>query len=96
MGMKTIGDVERMRNECSEGAYQLALIQLAGTGLDIVAYSVALQNLCIVYILQQGFGEGGLVRLFAALYGETAYNVQRASRVLEQAKKINLINNEIS
>lgn len=91
MGMKTIGDVERMRVDCSDGAYQLALIQLAGTGLDIVAYSVALQNLCIVQILKQGFGQAGLERLFTALYGETAYNTQRAARIFEQAKKINLI-----
>ena len=91
MGMKTIGDVERLRIENSEAAYQLALLQLAGTGLDIVAYSVALQNLCIVYILKQGFGEAGLVRMFAALYGESAYNAQRASRIYQQAKKINLV-----
>lgn len=91
MGMKTIGDVERLRIENSEAAYQLALLQLAGTGLDIVAYSVALQNLCIVYILKQGFSEAGLVRMFAALYGESAYNAQRASRIYQQAKKINLV-----
>lgn len=91
MGMKTIGDVERMRNECSDGAYQLALLQLVGTGLDIVAYSVALQNICIVAILKQGFGEAGLTRLFATLYGESDYNTQRAQRVFEQAQKINLI-----
>lgn len=91
MGMKTIGDIERMRNEYSEVAYQLALLQLAGTGLDIVAYSVALQNLCIVAILKHGFGEAGLQRLFAVLYGESGYNEQRAHRVFEQAQKINLI-----
>ena len=91
MGMRTIGDIERLRNEYSDGAYQLALLQLAGTGLDIVAQSVALQNICIVAILRQGFGEAGLVRLFAALYGESTYNVQRAQRIYEQAHKINLI-----
>ena len=91
MGMQTIGDIERLRNEYSDGAYQLALLQLAGTGLDIVAQSVALQNICIVAILRQGFGEAGLVRLFAALYGESTYNVQRAQRIYEQAHKINLI-----
>ncbi len=94
MGMKTVGDIERMRVECSDGAYQLALIQLAGTGLDIVAYSVALQNICIVQILKQGFGEAGLVRLFAGLYGETPYNAQRAHRIFEQAQKINLVDCE--
>lgn len=91
MGMRTIGDVERLRKEYTDGAYQLALIQLAGTGLDIVASSVALQNICIVAILKQGFGEGGLIRLFDALYGENDYNIQRAQRLIEQAKKINLV-----
>jgi ppGpp synthetase/RelA/SpoT-type nucleotidyltranferase len=91
MGMKTIGDVERLRVENSDAAYQLALIQLAGTGLDIIAYSLTLQNLCIVYILKQGFGEAGLVRMFAALYGESPYNAQRASRIYQQAKKINIV-----
>ena len=91
LDMKTIGDIVRMRNEHSESAYQLALIQLAGTGLDIMAKSVALQNLCIVYLLKQGFGEAGLVRLFEALYGDNSYNVQRAKRIVEQAKQINIV-----
>ena len=91
MGMKTIGDVERMRLDYRDSAYQLALIQLAGTGLDIVAYSVTLQNLCIVKILKDGFGEAGLIRMFAALYGESSYNAPRAQRIYQQAQKINLI-----
>ncbi|MCR5821786.1 MAG: hypothetical protein K6F85_02555 [Bacteroidales bacterium] len=91
LNMKTIGDVERMRAECSDGAYQLALIQLAGTGLDIVAYSVALQNLCIVRILKLGFGVAGLTSMFNAIYGESAYNAQRADRIYQQAVRINLI-----
>ena len=91
LGMKTIGDIVGMRNECEEGAYQLALLQLAGTGLDIVANSVALQNICIVYILKQGFGEAGLLRFFISLYGESDYHAQRAQRIYEQARKINIV-----
>lgn len=91
MNMKTIGDIVRMCNKYSESAYQLALLQLAGTGLDIVTYSVAVQNLCIVSILKKGYGEAGLIRLFDALYGENDYHQQRAKRIYEQAKKINLI-----
>lgn len=91
IGMKTIGDIERMRTEFGQNAYQLALIQLAGTGLDIVAYSVTIQNLCIVYILKKGFGVAGLVVMFNTLYGESEYNTQRANRIFEQAKKINLV-----
>jgi ppGpp synthetase/RelA/SpoT-type nucleotidyltranferase len=89
--MNTIGDVVRMRNECSDSAYQLALVQLAGTGLDILASSVALQNLCIVYILKKGFGEAGLVQMFNALYGKNDYNVQRAERIFKQAQRVNII-----
>ena len=91
MNMKTIGDIVRMCNEYSESAYQLALLQLAGTGLDIVTYSVAVQNLCIVSILKRGYGEAGLVHLFDALYGENDYHQQRAKRIYEQARKINLV-----
>ena len=91
LNMKTIGDIVRLRNDYSEYAFQLALIQLAGTGLDILANSVALQNLCIVYILKQGFGEAGLLRLFNALYGENDYNRDRAKRIYGQAKQINII-----
>ncbi len=91
MNMKTIGDIVRMRNDYSESAYQLALLQLAGTGLDIVAYSVAVQNLCIVSILKKGYGEPELVRMFNLLYGENDYHHQRAKRICEQARKINLI-----
>jgi len=91
LNMKTIGDIVRLRNENSDSAYQLALIQLAGTGLDILANSVALLNLCIVYILKQGFGEAGLLHLFNALYGENDYNKDRAQRIYRQAKQINII-----
>lgn len=91
MDMKTIGDIVRMCNDYSESAYQLALLQLAGTGLDIVTYSVAVLNLCIVFILKKGYGEAGLVRLFDALYGENDYHQQRATRIYEQAQKINLV-----
>lgn len=89
--METIGDVVRMRKEYSDSAYQLALVQLAGTGLDILASSVALQNLCIVYILKKGFGEAGLVRMFDTLYGKNDYNVQTAERIFKQAQRVNII-----
>ena len=91
MDMKTIGDIVRMINENTGSAYQLALLQLAGTGLDIVAYSVALQNLCIVTILKKGYGEAGLVHFFDELYGVNDYHKQRAQRIYGQAQKINLV-----
>ena len=91
MGMKTIGDIERLRNTYGDGAYQLSLIQMTGAGSDNMAYSMVLQNICVVAILKQGFGEAGLIRLFAMLYGEGPHNAQHATSVYEQAQKINLI-----
>lgn len=89
--METIGDIVRLRDNYGENAYQLALVQLAGTGLDILASSVALQNLCIVYILKKGFGVAGLVSMFEALYGHNDYNAQRAERNFIQAQRVNII-----
>lgn len=93
LNMKTLGDVERMRSECSDGAYQLALIQLTGTGLDIVAYSVAIQNICIVKVLRSGYGVAGLTRIFQIINGESDYNIQRANTIYQQALRCNLITN---
>ena len=91
MMMRTIGDLERLRNKYGEGAYQLTLLQLAVSKSRNVSHSVALQNICIVAILKQGFGVAGLKRMFAILYGESANNAQRAERIYEQAKKVNII-----
>ena len=82
MGFTTLGSLDRIKKECAEGAYQLALHQFAGTDLDILAYSVALQNLCSVHGLQQ----------FFMMLGHTAESSRlRAQRTLEQAEKIHLI-----
>lgn len=88
---QTIGDVERMKNEYSEDAFQLAVHQIAGTDIDIIAASVALQNLCIVYILKQGLGVKGLEFFYNSLGGADQSNKQRAQRNYEQAKKINIV-----
>ncbi|MCQ2302170.1 MAG: hypothetical protein MJZ94_06050 [Bacteroidales bacterium] len=90
MDFKTLGDIERMIKENSEAAYQLALHQLAGTDLDIVASSLALQNLCIVSIIKKGYGEIGLKFFYETLYGPSDYNIQRAQRTLQQANRINI------
>ena len=91
MGMKTLGDVEKMHKTFFEAAYQLALHQLTGTDLDIIAQSLALQNLCAVYIVKNGGGELDLVKMFDVLNGTNNYNSSRAKRTLEEIEKINII-----
>ncbi|MBR3985841.1 MAG: hypothetical protein IKK04_01695 [Bacteroidales bacterium] len=91
MGFTTLGSLDRLKKECAEGAYQLALHQFAGTDLDILAYSVALQNLCFVHLINHDGSVHGL-RQFFMMLGDTAESSRlRAQRTLEQAEKIHLI-----
>lgn len=90
MGMGTLGDVQRLYKEYREDAYKYALHQFAGTDLDIVASSVALQNLCVVYVAKK-WGAKGLNSLYDALYGKAEYNVQRSNNTMKQLTEINLV-----
>lgn len=91
MGFTTLGDIEQMKESCSEGAYQLALHTLAGTDLDIVAASLALQNMCVVHIYSHGGTVADLQRFYNALNNKSDYNEERAMRTMEHLKKINII-----
>lgn len=91
LGFKTLGDIERLKCDYSEQAYKLSVYQIAGTDLDIIAQSVALQNLCAVYILGNGGGQKGLEYFFNILNENKEYNKQRAQRIVEQAHQINII-----
>ena len=85
MGFETLGDIETMKKQYTEDAYQLALYQIGNTDLDIISSTVAIQDLCAVKILSEGRGEAGLVDFFDLINGKNEYNKTRAARVLEQA-----------
>ncbi|MCQ2277159.1 MAG: HD domain-containing protein [Bacteroidales bacterium] len=91
MQFKTLGDVVRLIKEYSDDAYQLALHQFASTDLDIVALSVAPQNLCIAHIVKNGGGETGLKTFFDKLFGKNNYNRERVHRVYSLCQEINII-----
>lgn len=82
MGLKTLGDVERMRKECSEKAYQLAVYQISGTDLDIIASTLGLQNICIVYVAEKA-GAKGIEFFLNSLNGPSKYNAGTAQRIFE-------------
>lgn len=88
LGFKTLGDVEKMRLDCTEYAYQLALHQLAVTDLDIVASTLALQNLCVVHIVKEGGDEHSLKIFYESLNGSNNYNEDRAKRTLEEVQQV--------
>ena len=90
MGLKTQGDLDKMVRACEEKAFRLAVYQLGVTDIDIITSSVALQNICIVRILEAGAGRAGLRMMFDALYGPSQGNDAMAGLVLDQAKELKI------
>ena len=84
-GMNTIGDVQLFIDDNSDDAHQLALSQLALTDLDILSSSVALQYLCLVYVLKQGGGREGLKTVYDIINGVSEANATLADQMMEQA-----------
>jgi len=88
----TLGDVDRFIKENSEAAYQLAVYQIGNTDLDIIASTVAIQDLCVVHIIKKEGGVHGLKHMFDVLGGESEYNRDRARRILETASQLPFMN----
>lgn len=91
LGMESLGDVQRLIDENSDDAYQLALSQLAVTDLDILSSSAALQYLCLVYVLKHGGGREGLKAVYDTINGESKSNGMLADMMLEQAETLSFM-----
>ena len=94
IGCQTLGDVQNIVKEYSEGAYQIACYQMGLTDLDIVASSVGPQNLCIAFILKNGGGRTGLRHLFDHLLGPSEGNDMMASFLVEQSASFPFMHHE--
>ena len=92
LGFQTLGDVEKMIADYSDDAYELSAFQIAGTDLDIISSTIAIQNLLVVYILENGGGAEGLERMFASVSGDSPYNAVRAGRLVETAAGLHFMN----
>ena len=62
------------------------------SAMDIISSTVAIQDLCIVYILENGGGIAGLKTLFDSLYGESESNHEMAKQIMAQASKLPFMN----
>lgn len=91
LGMKTLGDVERMARDNYDDAYQLALYQLGSTDIDILAETVGLQNLCIVHILKAGGGKPGIRQFFDTVNGSKVQHEAMASIIMQQASRLSFM-----
>lgn len=92
MGCQTLGDVQRIIKDYSEGAYQIACYQMGLTDLDIMASSVGPQDLCVAFILKNGGGRAGLKRLFDHLLGPSMGNDMIAGLLVEQSASFPFMN----
>ena len=87
LGLKTLGDVEAMRKKYSGKAFQLALHQISGTDLDIIASTLGLQNVCLVYAAELG-GQKGIEQFLECLNGPSKYNAESAGRIYDTLLKV--------
>lgn len=92
LGMKTLGDVEKLKMNYGDDAYQLAVYQIGTTDIDIINSTVAIQNLLLVYILENNGGEQGLIEMFEILNGPSDYNQTRAKRLMESIDHLVFMN----
>ena len=92
LGFKTLGDIEKLLQEYSGAAFEIATFQMGLTDLDILSSSVGPQNLCIAYVLKNGGGKAGLVKIFDVLGGEHSGNEIMAQLILDQAKMLPFMN----
>lgn len=91
MGFRTIGDIEAMKNKYFDDAKRFALHRIAGMKLDIIASTVGIINLCIVYLLKDGYGKNGLRRLIVEIYGEVPDLDSRVDKLIGEARDTNII-----
>ena len=85
---ETLGDVERLIADYSDDAYSLAVYEIGNTDLDIISSTVALQDLCIVYLLKKRGGAPALKHMFDILGGRSEYNGERAARIVATASQL--------
>ncbi len=88
IGLKTLGDVEQMKKDCGNYAYELARHHIGNTDLDIVTSIIGIQNLCIVYTLRKGNSKDELVNLLNAIHGNSDKNVAEAEHIYELVNQL--------
>lgn len=91
-GALTLQDLDDLIHNNEEDAYRFAMAQLAETDIDIIASTIALQDILIVDTLKKGKGKEGIVRLFDMLNGPSAHNEALANMACEHARNMPFMN----
>ena len=90
-GMHTLQDVEDFIHDNEDDAYKFAMSQLADTDIDIIASTIALQDLLIVAALKNGGGRQALIHIYDELYGSSVRNESLADMTFKQASNLSFI-----
>lgn len=93
-GLDTLKDLEDFIKENTEDTYQYAVYQLASTDLDIISSTVAIQDMCVVYILKKGGGVEMLKYMFDELGVNSEYNRKRAERIVATAEQLSFMHKQ--
>lgn len=90
MGLRTLGDVEKMKSEYSEAAYKLASSQLGKTDIDIISSNIGIRSLCIIFSLKNP-DILPLTELYKMLGINQNHVSSMANRTYENARALNLV-----
>ncbi len=87
----TLGDIEKLRKDNQEDAYQFAVRLFAETDIDIVASTIGLMCLVIVSLLKLGSGVAGLAFFLKEINGERPSNERIANKYFKIGKGMGLV-----
>lgn len=88
IGIKNLSELESMRIKYSEAVYRLALTQFTGTEIDIIASSVVLINMVILYAVKNGADQERVKKLLQIMMGEKNVGENYAKKLYEVSKVI--------
>lgn len=93
LGFTSIGDIDSLIKDYSEYAYELAVYELATTDLDIISSTLALQDLLIAYIYQNGGDREQLAGILDSLSGSSECNMARAGYLMDLCRNLQFTRN---
>lgn len=88
IGIKNLSELENMRLKYSEAVYRLALTQFTGTEIDIIASSVVLINMVILYAVKNGADQERVKELLQIMMGQKNVGEGYAKKLYEVSKII--------
>ena len=88
--LKTLKELDDFKKQYSDLAYEFCVRQFSNMDLDIVTSAIGPLNLCIVYVLSKGLGEGVVERILDLTYGNRKINSKMAAKLADIGKSMGI------